>query len=518
MKLAQPGPSRGGTVTEAVVGTAGVLNPLFAQEENARDIDGLIYQGLTTVDAAENVVPALAKSWKLSDDRLRYVFTIRDDVRWADGERFTADDVMFTMGVLQDPAYDQPEAQFWRGVKVEKTGRAQLTFTLKAPSASFPVALRQGIIAKHLFKESAPGAVASSPRSSAQALGTGPFMVDSISPDRRSVTLKRNPLASPSPNLDRFVFRSYPTLGDAVEGVTKGEADAVGGIQPPQLAVLSGRPDLSTMEIRTFGFSAALFNPAPDSSVALSTPAVRQALSQAVDRHKIVSDILDGRADPAAGPIPPSVWAFSRDAADKYPYDPVAAAKTLDQAGWTLAPQALLRTKAGRTLSISLVAADAYPYRQVAESVRDQLRQVGAEVQIELVSASILVGRYLVGKRYQMALASFDNGPDPDQYSLWHSGLPKDSLNFAGLPRQALIDKDLEDGRAFPDRRARMNAYTDFQDLMADAAPAIFLYEPHYEYVFSRRLRGVRTNPVIGPLDRFQYVSDWYVTSNKRAS
>jgi peptide/nickel transport system substrate-binding protein len=151
----------------------------------------------------------------------------------------------------------------------------------------------------------------------------------------------------------------------------------------------------------------------------------------------------------------------------------------------------------------------------VAQSISAQLKQVGVEVRVDPVPASVLVGRYVVGRTYQMALVAFDNGPDPDQYSLWHSGAPKDSLNFASplVPRQALIDKDLEDGRAAGDRRSRIAAYADFQDLMQDAAPAVFLFEPHYAYVVSNRVRGLRTSAVVEPVDRFQHVAEWYVAT-----
>ncbi|MBO0684682.1 MAG: hypothetical protein J2P45_16125, partial [Candidatus Dormibacteraeota bacterium] len=80
------------------------------------------------------------------------------------------------------------------------------------------------------------------------------------------------------------------------------------------------------------------------------------------------------------------------------------------------------------------------------------------------------------------------------------------------LPRQALIDKDLEDGRAASNRKTRQAVYADFQELMAEAAPAIFIASPAYAYVVSRRLHGVHTNPTIEPVDRLEYVTDWYVS------
>ena len=129
------------------------------------------------------------------------------------------------------------------------------------------------------------------------------------------------------------------------------------------------------------------------------------------------------------------------------------------------------------------------------------------------MSAAALVSKYLMPRQFQMALTVFDNGPDPDQYSLWHSGAPPDTFNLGGyLPHQALIDKDLEDGRAASDRKTRTAAYTDFQGLIADAAPAIFLVSPDYAYLVGRRVHGVRTNPTIEPVDRLEYVASWYVS------
>jgi peptide/nickel transport system substrate-binding protein len=516
LPISRVGPVQGGQVVEAVAGTAGPLNPLFEQGVNEKEIDSLVYQGLTTINPKQQVTGLLARSWTVSQDGLTYTFDLRSGVRWGDGAPFGADDVMFTFQVLQSDRYTQATQQYWKDVKVERGGALQVKFTLKAPSATFPLTLRQGILPRHRFQGIAIPDMTRSPLSGARAVGTGPFKVGSISSDRHVVTLDRNPYANPRPNLDHFVFRSYPSLGDAVDAVSRGEADTVGDLLPPGISALTKRQDLNVLEIRTFNFAAVLFNLTPELSVYFNPPAVRQALNQAVDRQRIVREVLDGHADAASGPIPPADWAYSKQAAEKYRYDPAQAAKTLRTAGWTMNLQTGVLSRTGRDFQVHLVTADAPPYKPVAESVRDQLRLIGVQVVIDPVPASVLVSKYLVGKQYQLALADFENGPDPDQSSLWHSGAATDTLNFTSadrLPKQALIDKDLEDGVAKSDLASRRAAYADFQDLMADAAPAIFLFEPHYAYVVSRRVRGVHTNPAIEPTDRFQYVADWYVTT-----
>src|SRR5712692_223544 len=172
-----PKPARGGTAVEALVGVAGPLNPLFEAVDTTRDVDSVIYQGLTTVDAQQNVVGLLASDWTISPDHLTYTFDIRSGIRWADGQPFGADDVLFTYHVLQDQEYQQPGADFWRQVGIASGGPGKVVFTLKAPSASFPLALRMGIIAKHVFQGMAPSQIEESPFSGVRAFGTGPFRV-----------------------------------------------------------------------------------------------------------------------------------------------------------------------------------------------------------------------------------------------------------------------------------------------------------------------------------------------------
>jgi peptide/nickel transport system substrate-binding protein len=508
-----PKPASGGTAVEALVGMAGVLNPLFESVDSTRDVDSLVYQGLTTVDAQQNVVGLLASDWTVSQDHLTYTFNIRQGVKWADGQPFSADDVLFTYHVLQDVEYQQPGAEFWRQVGIASGGPGKVVFSLRAPSASFPLALRVGIIAKHIFGGLAPAQIAASPYSGVRAFGTGPFKVGALS--NLAITLDRNPFANPQPYLDHLVLRTYPATDpqSAVRAVGQGVADLVGGLEPQEVDALQGRTDVSVLSARLFTNSFVSMNPDGIGKPYFSDSNVRLALVQAVDRQEIVKDVLSGRADADPGPIPVGDWAFSAAAAAVHQYDPVASARALDKAGWVIPAGGTLRTKDGVTFKVSLVTSDSFPNRQVADAVSRQLAAVGIEVDVTGVPASQLVQDYLIGHKYQMALAAFDVGPDPDQYSLWHSGADAGSLNFAYARGWGVIDGDLESGRAAIDPQARLAAYIDFQMLMADAAPAIFLYSARYDYAISERVHGVHMNRVIEPSDRFQYVTQWYVNT-----
>ncbi len=508
-----PKPARGGTAVEALVGAVGPLNPLFETVDSTRDVDSLIYQGLTTVDSQQNVVGLLATDWTVSADHLAYTFNIRSGVKWADGQPFSADDVLFTYHVLQDLEYTQPGADFWRLVGIGPGGPGQVVFTLRAPSASFPLALRVGIIPKHAFGGMAPSQIESSPFSGVRAFGTGPFKVAAVSP--LAINLDRNPYASPQPYLDHLVLRTYSSSDpqSAIRAVSQGVADLVGGLEPQEVDALQGRGDVSVVDARMFTSAFASFNTDGAGKQFFSDTNVRLALVQAIDRQRILSEVLAGRADADPSPIPVGDWAFSAAAAALHPYDATAASQALDKAGWVLPSGATLRSKNGVPFRFVLVAPDSYPNHQVADAVSRQLLAIGVEADVKAVPASQLVQSYLIGRNYQMALAAFDVGPDPDLYSLWHSGADPGALNFAYSRGWGLIDGDLESGRAAVDPQTRLAAYIDFQMLMADAAPAIFLYSARYDYAVSQRVHGVRLNKVIEPSDRFQYVTDWYVNT-----
>ena len=508
-----PKPARGGTAVEALVGQATVLNPLFETNESTRDVNSVIYQGLTAVDSQQNVVGVLASGWSVSPDHLSYTFDIRAGVKWADGQPFGADDVLFTYKVLQDLEYQQPGADNWRQVGVAAGATGQVVFTLRAPDASFPLSLRVGIIPKHIFAGMAPDQIEASPYSGIRAFGTGSFKVGSI--NQLAITLDRNPYAVPQPYLDHLVLRTYPATDpqSAIRAVLTGAADLVGGIQPQEVSTLQGRTDLTVQEARMFTNSFVTFNGDGDGKTFFGDSKIRVALVQAINRQRVVSDVFAGRADSDPTPIPTADWAYSPAAANLHPYDPAAAGTALDAAGWLLDPSSKLRTKKGVPFKVSLVAADSYPNQQIAAAISNQLAEIGVEVDVKPLPASKLLQDNVLTHKYQMALISIDVGPDPDQYSLWHSGIDPGSLNFAYSRGWGLIVKDLEDGRAAVDPPSRLAAYIDFQMLMADAAPAIFIYASRYEYAVSQRVHGVHMNKAIDPYERFQYVTDWYVNT-----
>src|SRR5450759_3719183 len=158
-------------------------------------------------------------------------------------------------------------------------------------SASFPLALRIGIIPRHIYLGMAPAQIAASPFSGVRAVGTGPFKVGSLS--QLAITLDRNPYADPQPYLDHLVLRTYPASDpqSAIRAVGQGVADLVGGLQPQEVTAIQGRQDVSVLDSRMFTNSFVSFNPDGDGKQFFGDATVRLALVQAVDRQQIVTAV-----------------------------------------------------------------------------------------------------------------------------------------------------------------------------------------------------------------------------------
>jgi ABC-type transport system substrate-binding protein len=222
-----------------------------------------------------------------------------------------------------------------------------------------------------------------------------------------------------------------------------------------------------------------------------------------------------GYAHPDDGPIPPAIsWATG--AATAPAADPAGARQALDAAGWRLDPVSKVRKKGDQTLSLALAAADLEPYRSVAASIRDQLTAVGVKVQLNLSPQPRLVGEVLEGRAFDMIVTAVDNGPDPDIYVFWHSSqAAAGGFNFSGMPKNVFLDKDLEDGRVSGDLKLRQAAYADALKLIKENAAAAYLYSPDVLIGATNRLRGVRLNPGIETLQRFEYAQEWYVNTRR---
>ena len=205
-------PDSGGVFREGVAGNPKYLNPLLC---DATDIDldlcRLLYRGLTTIDKHGRVVPDLAAEWTVEDAK-DYVFRMRSDQYWHDGVPVTVDDLLFTVGILQDPdVFSLPDlTSLWRTVEVEQIDEWTVRFRLTEPYAPFLDYTSIGLLPKHIWKDVPPAELATKPLN-ATAIGNGPMRVVETAADHIRLEPSRF-YRGPHPYLDcaRIALLSGP--------------------------------------------------------------------------------------------------------------------------------------------------------------------------------------------------------------------------------------------------------------------------------------------------------------------
>ena len=504
-------PDYGGAYVEGLAGFPQALNPILANDEASLAVNALVFCGLTRYDEQGKPVPDLAESWEVSPDGKTYTFKLRPNARWHDGVPVTADDVLYTVKSIQDPQYSGPLGQRWKDVGAEKVDDQTVKLTLEKGSyAPFIEYTTVGLLPAHLL-----GAIGAqdlpSHRFSVQPVGTGPYLVKDVRPDRIEVE------AAPTyygtrPHLSRILFRVYPNNKTILTALERDEVEGVPMVEPEDAARLAKEKEVTLYTAPQASMTFLFFNL---SNPLLADRNVRQAIAYAVDRQQLIDVAREGRARPADGPVLPGSWAYNGDV-KKYAHSPDQAKAILDAAGWKQEAEGAARRKDGRPLRFVLLTNDRRERVRLAEALQQQLGQVGIEVEVQATGTGGLVQDFLLPRRYEMALYSWDqNGFDPDPYALWHSTQQApNGLNVAGFANRRADDL-MERGRRAVDQNERTRQYAEFQAVFAEEVPSLPLYYPTYDFAISGKIKGVKPGVLATPADRFRNVVDWYARTRR---
>eukprot|EP00825_Cyclidium_porcatum_P039179 TRINITY_DN4694_c0_g1_i2.p1 TRINITY_DN4694_c0_g1~~TRINITY_DN4694_c0_g1_i2.p1 ORF type:complete len:443 (+),score=29.74 TRINITY_DN4694_c0_g1_i2:37-1365(+) len=319
------------------------------------------------------------------------------------------------------------------------------------------------------------------------------------------------------PNLSRLVFRYYANLQAVFDGFRAGDVDGFGNLSLADEKRAEARDDLTMYTATRSRYTALFFNLRRDSgAIALSDKAVRQALMYAIDRQKLVQDVLGGDAIVADTTFIPGTWAYDANV-KRYPYDPNRAVEILRDNGYELATVAPSNVsvwqKNGEPIAFTLLIQDDTTRRAVAEAIAKQWRELGVQVTVQPVRN--LVRDFLGPRQFQVALVDTLVDGDPDPYPIWHrSQIVVPGQNYTGWDNKDVSDW-LEAARTTTDRTKRSELYRQFQDAFAEELPALPLYYPTYKYAISTRVKQVQIPPLIYPSDRLRTIGNWYINTKR---
>ncbi len=507
-------PQTGGAYAEAAVGQPRNINPILAGANDLdQDLANLVYSSLFKLDNKFELQPDLASSYEISSNQLEYTIHLRNDVKWHDGQPFTADDVVFTVRSIQTPDYGSPLESSFQGVTVEKVDDYTVLFRLKQPYAPFLTSLTIGIAPKHVW-ESIPPKNASLAEQMLKPVGTGPFKFAEIVTRRKtgeitSFRLARNEqYFGQRPYLDEVTFVFYITHDEAAQAFLSGKTDGVGFLPLSSAERVRNRSSATIRRLLLPQYFGLFFNEIK--SEQLGDAGVRSALSLATDRQAIVDDALDQEAEALHVPIPAGKFSFEGEL-NPPTYDLEAAKQNLDDAGWEDSDGDGIRDKDGKKLEFTITTTDWPEYIRTAELIKEQWSAAGVGVNIESYGAGVIQQTIVAPREYQILLYGEILATDPDPYPFWHSTQTRSPGLNLSLLKDSKIDKILEEARKTGDISARREKYLEFQKVFLDINPAVILYQPYYLFAHNNKVRGMTIDHVNLPMGRFNDVSNWHV-------
>jgi peptide/nickel transport system substrate-binding protein len=512
-----------------LIGYPQYINPLFSDLNDVdRDLCALVFEGLTRVDEHNQIAPLLAERWDVSHDGLVYTFYLRTSVRWQDGEPLTADDVLFTISVLQSPDFPglSSLSELWRSVDVEKLDRYTVQFTLHESYAPFLDYTTVGLIPKHIL-EDVPVAELDQHAFNYHPIGSGLFQVAELTPEHITLQANRTHRHWEQTNLDRIEFRFYPGYEALLAAHEAGEIMGISRVQAQDIGRVRANPDLQLLSARLSGYSLIFVNLDNPETPFFQDRRVRQALMYALDRQALVDRVLGGQGLVIHSPIMPQSWAYKTDI-KQYAHDPAQAKVLLERAGWEYTESdrlvlgdetrqgAAVRMKNGVPLEFGLLTNDLPDRVALAYAVAAQWQAVGARVHVRAVNMADLAQQHLIPRSYDAALLQWQSTPpDPDPYPVWHSTQVEETgQNYGGFVNRD-ADEAIEVARLLADRGERTELYYEFQDIFAEEVPAFLLYQAVYTFCVDEQVRNVQIAPMHDPSGRFEGISSWAIASRE---
>ena len=500
-------PRSGGTLTYAS-GDAepSCLDPHVGGNFPQGLISAQYLESLVSRDSSGQIIPWLAESWTPSDDGLTWDFTLRGDVTFTDGTVFDAAAVQANIAHLQDPTTLSSTGYLALGkvASVEVVSPTSVRFTLTEPDS----ALLESLSQVWLAMESPAALERSQDENCATPVGTGPFIVESWV-KQNAITLVRNDdYVSPPADaghsgpayLDKVIWRFIPDSASRYAALQSGEVDVIDNAQPDTIVQAEQSDSIEQLDSPRPGAANRIelnSGQAPFNDVR-----VREAFIRSTNADDAVSSLFQGTATRSYSALS-SVESTAVSNAALFDYDPAAAAKLLDAAGWTETDADGYRVKDGVRLSVEFPVStnQSIPAEQsVFEQIQATARETGFEVNLSPMDLSSWYAA-LATNDYDAVSAPYTKvGPDVLRI-LYHSDsiVPAPSGYFANLAQvnDPEIDELLTTAARTSDETERRSLYADAQDRILEGFYVLPLYDQQNHYLLRSDVVGLRTLPTV---------------------
>lgn len=569
-------PKANGEYTEGLIGFPSYINPLLQISDADRSLSYLIFSGLLRRDKNQQLVPDLAENYEISDDQKTYTFKLRRDVIWHDGEKFTSNDVAFTIESIQKPEFKSPLNISFNGIEIEVIDDYIIKFILPEPYSPFLNLLTVGILPEHLWSNIEPN---TAPLASynLEPIGTGRWQFSKLTSDKntgliKSIELKRfNQYYQTKSYLEKIIFKFYPDSNQAIDALKNKNIQGLEFVSDSDKNKVEQLKNVVIKNLSVPQYTAIFLN--QKNNNALRDINVRKAIAISIDRLALIKQI-NSTGQPIYGPILPDFIGYNAELG-KTEFNFDEANKILDDNKWKrvtaeelisskkieltkklqtlekqlsdnqktinrvsntannteeleqeknkitteiteldqLKTQDFYRQNADILLQIQLTTIDRPENILTAEAIKKWWAQIGIKTEIKITDKTKVQKDIIKPRLYEALLFSESIGSDPDPYPFWHSSQNQDpGLNLALFTNKD-ADKLLEEARQTANQEIRSDKYLKFQEILVKEMPAIFLYQSTYNYPFYIKINNFNVKRLITPVDRFANIEEWYLNT-----
>jgi len=505
----------GGTYAEATLGQINSMNPLYATTSSEKTLARLLFSGLLSVDVSGHLGNDLARSVTIDDSKKIWTVKLRDNLRWSDGASITADDVVYSFNLINNPAAKTSTSSGFANIKIEQIDDLTVQFTLPNTYVAFYSALVFPIVPAHILSEVEPALVFEHSFST-NPIGSGPFVLNAVQSSAsggKTIYLNKNPTYYRGETmLNSFILRTFGSSGEIVDALNRLDVTAsadISNVSNPNIT----NSAIFTKKTATNNGAFAFLNTL---SPTLSDRSVRQALRLGIDMDALRQDLVSDM--PLDFPILanqinvnfPELPAFNKD----------QATELLSSAGYTLVEDELQNSE-GMQPAINIATISSGYLPQLAERLAEQLTALGFATTTNIYetesSASSFFTSVIRPRDFDILLYEIDMGTDPDLFPYYHSSQASATgLNFSDY-RNGIVDDLLLSARTTFDASLRQAKYESFLDHWVDDAPAIGLYQVNLTYYFNHLARTFSENSKIpSSIDRFSDILYWATEKDAR--